>query len=204
MLNPFKRSHSVGSRGHIENLERLAQMHPGDKDISKALNSAKSSSGISLKGAAARIGGFGLGAAFTMAPLFTTPGGLDDKLRAVAGSGASAVGWAAGAKLGAASGAALGSVIPGLGTAVGAVTGTVLGGLAGAIGAEQIVSFGFQQMDRLVEGERAKRHLNWVNESAAFRTRKSATMRQQSLQAMNRGMMASRSVLGREASFMHM
>ena len=204
LLNPFKRTRSYGSKGHIKNLQKLAQLNPGDKGIQKALKSAEGSKGV-FKGMAGRVAGFGLGAAFTVAPLFTTPGGLDEKLRATAASGASAVGWAAGAKVGTSIGAGVGSaILPGVGTAVGAVGGFVVGGLVGATGADQLVTAGFRFADHLVESERAKRNLNWINDSSAFQTRKAATMRQQSLQAMNRGMMSSRSVLGREAAFMHM
>ena len=45
--------------------------------------------------------------------------------------------------------------------------------------------------------------LEWGKGSAGMNTRRAHTMRQQSLQEMNRGSMSARSLLGREAQYLH-
>jgi hypothetical protein len=65
-------------------------------------------------------------------------------------------------------------------------------------------AYGFA--NRLVDNERRRRGIEWngwAGQTQVFNTQKAATMRQRSLEAMNRGMMNARSAMGREASFMH-
>ena len=208
LRSPFRKELTEGSPRHIANLKRLAKLDPENKNILKALKSAESSSGAAssmLKRVGGKALGWGLAGAFALSPMFTTPGGVDKKLRATAGEIGATAGFAVGAKVGSVAGAAFaGAISGGILAPVGFVVGGLLGGFAGDEIGRAVPRIGFQFADKLVASERQKRHLNWVNDATAFRTRKAATMRQQSLSAMNRGMMASRSVLGREAAFAHM
>lgn len=201
----FSRTHRQGSAAHIKNLNQmLSNAKPGSpqyENIAKALSKAEQ--GTTKAGLMKRIGGVGLGAAFALMPAFTTPGGLPEKGRAVAGGLAGVAGWEVGSKFGMGLGAAIGSVIPGLGTAIGAGVGYIAGGLAGAIGFDEGAQALMRIPDNMVEEERKKRRLNWRGDQTAFMTRSAHTMRQQSLQAMNRGMNNARSMLGREGVFLH-
>jgi hypothetical protein len=199
--NPWRQQHKYGSPQHIKNLERMQVEMPGNKGIDRALEKAKK--GSSKLGMLGRTAGLGLGAAFTMLPAFLTPGSGQEKARAVVGGAAGLGGWFLGAKAGASVGGALGSVVPGLGTAVGTIIGAAVGAFAGSIAADE----GFQGLsripDRMVERERSRRKLDWVGDKRAFQTERASTMRQQSMQMMNKGMMSARSMLGREGVMLH-
>jgi len=104
---------------------------------------------------------------------------------------------------GAAIGAAAGSVLGPVGMAAGALVG-FFGGMMGGyvLGAEAFTGT-VELAEGLVDSHRQKRKFNWVGSTAAFDTRRAHTMRQQSLQLMNRGMMTARSTMGREAVMLH-
>lgn len=192
------RTHKAGSPQHIRNLEYLASMEPDNPNLVNALEKAKTTSQGSKSLSRTLFGGalkVGMGTAFVALPAFTTPGGISEKGRAVAGGLAGWAGWSAGATLG----AAIGSVIPVIGAPIGALA----GGLAASIGADEGMRALLTIPDNMVERERKRRNLNWVGNQDAFNTRSAATMRQMSLQAMNRGMATGRSALGREAVMFH-
>jgi hypothetical protein len=198
-LSPFRKTHKYGSPEHISGLKRIAAAYPENSGVMESLKKASASAGAGTKtGLLSRVAGAGLMTAFIAMPAFTTPGSPKEKARAVAGGAAGFAGWEIGSKVGMGAGAAIGSLIPVVGTAIGAGVGYLAGGLLGAIGADE----GFRSLsripDRMVERERSRRGLNWVNNQTAFMTQGAHTMRQQSLQAMNRGLMNSRSILGRE------
>jgi len=163
----------------------------------------KAEKGVSKFSIGKSMLGFGIGAAFTALPAFTTPGGIPEKAKAVGGGLAGVAGWELGSKAGMALGAAMGSVVPGLGTAIGAAVGYIGGGILGAVGAEQAFNALADIPDNMVKSVRDKRKLNWVGDQTAFMTQSAHTMRQQSLQAMNRGMTTARSMLGREGAMIH-
>jgi hypothetical protein len=206
-----------GSSQHISNLEKIQAQHPKDLNIKKAMQKAKSGKSIMKLGG--RLAGGALSVGFAAMPLFTTPGGISEKARAVGGGIAGMVGIAVGAKVGMATGAAIGgaigatvgSIVPGVGTAIGGIIGagigTAVGWVAGGFVGSELFEGAYHAAlaipDRMVDRERARRNLNWKNDTAAFTTQSAHTMRQQSLQAMNRGMMSSRSMLGREGVMLH-
>lgn len=81
------------------------------------------------------------------------------------------------------------------GTAGALVTLGVAGGLYG----------GYKAVDYLAQRGAASRspNLEWGGLSKSMTTRKAATMRQRSLAQMNRGAMSARSLMGREAQYLH-
>lgn len=202
----FRRTHKFGSQQHISNLEQMLAQQPDNPRFQKALTKAKAepvkrSLGRRIGGTAFKVG---IGAAFVALPAFTEPGGLKEKGTAVVAGAASYLGWEAGSKVGMGIGAAAGSaILPGIGTAVGGALGYVAGGLAGAVGVDEGVRALMKIPDNLVERERKRRNLNWVGNMDAFNTQSAATMRQMSMQAMNRGMATGRSAMGREAIMFH-
>jgi len=202
----WRRTKRQGSAKHIQNLRSmLSNVAPGSseyRNINKALSKAEQ--GTTKMGLAKRVGGFALGGAFALLPAFITPGGLPEKGRAVAGGLAGLAGWEVGSKAGMGVGAAIGMMIPIPGmAAVGGALGYVAGGFLGAIGADEGTQALMRIPDNMVERERKRRNLNWRGDQTAFMTRSAHTMRQQSLQAMNRGMNNARSMLGREGVFLH-
>lgn len=200
----FNTPYDIGSRQHVRNLEFMAAQNPDSRRIQNALNKARNPMKKSFaRKALGGLGHAGMMGAFVALPAFTTEGGLPEKGRAVAGGLAGWAGFEIGSKAGAGIGAAIGSVIPGIGTAIGGVVGFVGGGLLGAIGGEEGFGAIMSIPDTMVERERKRRNLNWVGNRDAFNTQSAATMRQMSLQAMNRGMATGRSALGREAIMFH-
>lgn len=204
MAAPWRRKAKYGGTRHIENLRRLQAADPGNKRIAKAIEKASAASGPSKFHIGKFAGRVGIAAAFTALPALTTPGSGADKARAAAGGLVGQVGWELGSRAGMSVGAGIGSaILPGIGTAIGAAAGFIIGGMAGAVGFDE----GFQALtripDRMVEKERARRNLNWKNDMSAFQTQRASTMRQLSLQAMNRGQMSARSMLGREGMMLH-
>ena len=198
----IRRPSKFGSTKHIMNLEALQAEYPNNKGVQRALNKAKA--GEPKMKIAARVGRLALGVGFVAMPFFTTPGGVPEKARGVAGGLAGLAGWEIGSKIGMATGAAIGTaILPGVGTAIGAGVGWLAGGLAGAAGLEDVFHGTIGIADRMVDRERARRRLNWHGDQTAFMTQNAHTMRQQSLQAMNRGMMNARSMLGREGVMLH-
>ena len=200
---PWRRTVKTGSAEHINNLQRMLAENPDNsKRINKAIEKAKMGSGKA--GSAALAGRIGIGAAFVAMPAFLTPGSGIEKARATAGAAAGQIGWSLGSRLGMGAGAAIGTaILPGVGT----VIGEAIGAIAGAFVGEYAFNEGFQALsrvpDRMVERERARRNLNWQGDTTAFMTQNAHTMRQQSLQAMNRGQMTARSMLGREGVMLH-
>ncbi len=200
LLSPWRAKHAEGSAQYVNNLRKLQKLHPNNPGIGKALAATE-------KGAARGIGrglaGGALGAAMVVAPAFMENGPAEEKARAVTKGIGGLAGFAIGAKAGAGIGAAVGSFVPLVGTAIGAAVGAIVGGIGGSIAGEEGTDFLTRIPDRMVERERAKRRLDWGNNSAAFQTQRAHTMRQQSLALMNRGQMSSRSLLGQEAMFVH-
>jgi len=199
---PWRKKHKVGSMEHIHNLRRMQAEKPNSKAIQRAITKAETSA--SKFGAGKLAASIGMGAAMVALPAFMTPGSGLEKARAAAGGVASIAGWEIGMRAGMGGGAALGNfILPGVGGLIGGGVGAIAGGLAGAIGADA----GFQALsripDRMVERERARRNLNWRGDTTAFMTQSAHTMRQQSLQAMNRGQQSARSMLGREGVMLH-
>ena len=203
-----------GSPQHIKNLEIIQSKHPKDLGIKKALEKAKTSKSL-LRGKGRLLQGAMIGA-FVAMPLFTTPGDIIDKTRAFGGGLAfqggmavgSFVGKAVGSSVAAGLGAAIGTaLLPGLGTGLGALAGKGIGWLVGGYAGGALAQGAYEGtlgvMDRAVDRERARRNLNWKHDQTAFMTQGAHTMRQQSLQAMNRGMMNARSMLGREGVMLH-
>ena len=195
-----------GSEQHLENLKQM-YAQTKDKKFIETFEKVRNRSSRTAKQTAMAQGGrawrgtkrmakLAGGATMALLPAITTSGGLKEKGLAMAAGTVGYAGWIAGGKAGAAAGFALGLA-----------PGAVIGGLIGAIAGGSVVEEGFRSLlkipDTIVERERARRDLNWVGDTAAFNTQKAYTMRQQSLLAMNRGLMNSRSMLGREAIMMH-
>jgi hypothetical protein len=197
-LNPWRRQHKFGSDQHIRNLESMLARDPNNVKISKAIDKAKLGAGKArgMLGRLAGAGGLALGAGFIALPAFITPGGPAERARAVAGGIAGYAGWSVGAKLGL-----------GIGTAIAGPIGGVIGGIVGAFGGSMLADDATQSIlripDRLVDRERSRRRLDWVGDKSAFQTERASTMRARSMEMMNRGMMTSRSLLGREAVMLH-
>jgi hypothetical protein len=207
----FRRTHKYGSPAHLSNLKimqkNFADPQAGDiGQIISKVNARNAADATKVQ----KAGGFVKGAigkalpvGFLALPAFTTPGTAKEKGRAVVGGAAGYLGWEAGSKLGMAAGAAIGSAVPGVGNVLGAAVGYLVGGFAGAIGADEGTQALTRVPDRLIQRERDRRKLDWVGDQTAFMTQSAATMRQQSLLAMNRGLMNARSALGRESIMMH-
>lgn len=202
--NVFNRPFEHGSPEHINNLKKLQRMEPDNESIAEALKRARAPKATSFASKLARgaLGGVG-SAAFTVLPAFVTPGGVKEKGRAVVGGIVGGAGAHGGMLAGAATGAALGSVFPVIGTGIGLVAGGLAGALAGGLGTDYLYQKVLGVADRAVDRQRDMRKLDWVKDQSAFQTKRAYTMRQQSLQAMNRGMTTSRSLMGREAMFTH-
>jgi hypothetical protein len=134
-------------------------------------------------------------------------GSTGDRAAAAAGEVAGGIGGGIGWFAGGATGAAIGSaILPGVGTVIGGLVGSFAGSFAGYSAGSGAVGTAYDFANRLVDNEKRKRGLewnDWAGQTQAFNTQRASTMRQRSLEAMNRGMMNSRSLMGREASFMH-
>jgi hypothetical protein len=175
LLNPWRRRASVGSPRYMSNLSKLQAMHPENKRIAKAIKQAKGHTS-SFK---SKLVAPGLSAAYVLMSMATTEGDIVEKGRAGAVAAISEVGFFAGSLFGPA----------------GAMAGSILFGSA----AEATIG----HADKIVDSERKKRGLDWGVNTAPFQTARAHTMRQQSLQLMNRGQMSARSLLGQEAVFVH-
>jgi phage tail tape-measure protein len=187
-------------------LARLQQLHPGDKGIAKAV-AAHAKEGKSVLG---RVGGAFKGAGFsalitagfTIGTMAMTEGSLEDKgiagVETLAGTALSIPG----STLGMAVGGTIGSVIPVFGTAVGMAAGWLIGGMVGWE-AGALIGKPLRYFQRKRDAEINRRRLGWVGNTAAFQTQSAWTMRQRSLEAMNSGQASARSLLGREATFLH-
>lgn len=211
-------------QGSAEHHRRLLDMEQAGIDTTKAQKglekTAKKKWGeLGKLGKVGRVGG-SLMKTGPMAAIMggvtaaTTEGSAVDKAAAGVAMGlGSTVGWEVGSKAGAWAGAATGAAIgtallPGIGTAIGGliggVAGYVGGGLLGAYGGEEIVNAGKNWMDKSVSyGQRQKYASGWKGDTSAYNTQKASTMRQMSMQAMNQGMMSSRSGLGHEGVMVH-
>jgi hypothetical protein len=209
LINPWRHKHAAGSPKYIRRLTELQRMHKGDTGIAKALKEARKMGGGGFAGAGAIK--YALGGAFVTSAIFATLGAMEagagqEGVEAARGATigiADFIGWEVGSKAGMGIGAAIGSAIPIVGTAIGAGVGYLAGGMAGAIAGGSMTEALTRIPDRLVEREQSKRRLNWGVQSPAFNTQRAHTMRQQSLSMMNRGTMSARSLLGREAMFVH-
>ena len=202
----FRPEATQNSWSHIRRMNKVRQglVDSGRsvKRIDKLIEAAKN--GKVGPGRISRLIGGKIGAGFIGYSVISEEGNILKKGRAGATATASTIGFTVGMKVGAGLGAAAGSLIlPGIGTAAGAVVGGVVGGLAGAIGAEKVVGAAWDVVTAPIERERKRRKLNWVNDNSAFMTQGAHTMRQQSLNAMNRGMTSARSMLGQEGMMFH-
>jgi len=205
----FSRTIPEGSPKHIRNLERAAKLYPDNPKIRQQINTLSKSAGRAGSKAGSLfskipIAGAAIGLGFMGYAAYSTPGGVYEKSLAAGATGAGMIAGTAGMWAGAVGGAAIGStILPGIGSLIGGVA----GGLAGSMGADMAASGAVYAVagvaDRMVQGERNRRTWDWVGSTAAFNTQKAATMRQQSLSAMNRGSMSSRSLLGKEAMYVH-
>lgn len=189
----FRGKVKAGSAEHIRRLEKIQRLHPNSEGVAKALEKAKG--GITKGGIAGRLLGPAVAIGYGAYSVATTEG-TAQKAEAGLGYAAGTIGWVAGAKVGAAAGAAVAGPL-------GAAVGALAGGMVGWTGAEEGVKAVASIPRRLAEREREKRQLSWGVPNAAFYTRQASTMRQVSLQAMNRGMTTARSALGQEAMFLH-
>jgi hypothetical protein len=197
----WRRPLESGSQQHIANLRRMQAADPKNGRITNALKKAEAGPG--RMGTLGTIGGGVIRAGFVALPAFLTPGSGYEKGMAVGRGMASVVGWDVGMKAGMATGAAIGSAVPLIGTAIGAGVGAIAGAFAGSVIGENVFDAVSSIPTGMVDETRKRRGLNWAGDTSAFNTQKAHTMRQQSLQAMNRGMMNARSMLGREAMMIH-
>ena len=193
LVSPWRRKNKPGSQQYIDNLRKIQSAHPGNKKIAKSLTKAEQ--GVQKAGWKGKLLGVGMVATVAL-PMFTTPGSMYDKTKA----SVSMLGWDIGAAVGMKLGAGVGAAIGG---PVGAVLGASAGYLAGGLTVSLGIDKAFNAADAAIDRERNKRQMNWVGNQAAFMTQGAHTMRQQSLQAMNRGMMSARSMLGREGMMLH-
>jgi hypothetical protein len=111
--------------------------------------------------------------------------------RAMGGIG-EAIGWEVGMTAGAAIGTA---VLPGIGTVIGGGIGAIGGMMGGSAIGHEIYDIG--------AGKYNKRGLEFRGDMTAFMTKGAMTMRQQSVMAIQRSAMNTRSALGAEAKYMH-
>lgn len=206
LRNAFKVRYRENSAEHIRRLEELHRLHPRASGAKKALLKARGGidpatgrrvmPGKLGHGIMSRAIGGGLGTALIMGEAMMTEGGAAEKMRGGIGGAAAMVGFMVGTKVGGAVGGYYGGP-------VGAIIGGAVGGFttsyAAGLTAELITGI----PERLVERERERRKFGWVNNHAAFQTQQAATMRQLSLQAMNRGQMSGRSMLGQEGILLH-
>ena len=207
-LNAFKISAREGSARQIRNLEHMVQKYPDSKRVAKALKAARGPQKMGKLGMAMCGAGAAFAAYSIAQPLLATRGSATDK---VYNSGREAfsymVGFPVGSTIGKATGTAigavLGSVVPFVGTAIGAGLGSLVGHVAGGFVGGELAGALYDIPQRMVDRERSRRNLNWRNDQSAFMTQSAFTMRQQSLQAMNRGMVTARSMLGREGIMLH-
>ncbi len=206
LLSPWRFKHEEGSASYVNRLRKLESVTKdpwAKKGIQKALADVEKGKSKTLLRGGSGLLGAGLGAAFIAAPAIMTNGPAEERARAATKGVGSSIGWWAGAKVGMGIGAAVGSYVPVVGTAIGAAVGWIAGGIAGSGAGEAIADATTRIPDRMVERERSRRKLDWGNNTAAFQTQRAATMRQQSLGLMNRGQMSARSLMGREATFIH-
>lgn len=201
----FRRGVKAGSPEHIRRLRAIGEVLPGARpEISKTIDKlsstgARRSFGSKLMRSLGPVATLG----FAAYSIFTEQGTVSDKIGAGAGSLAGGAGWAIGSKVGMGVGGAVGSVVPVVGYAIGAAAGFLIGGALGFSGVDTAIREVVGIPQRLVEREKRRRRLDWGVPNPAFYTRQAATMRQVSLQAMNRGYNTSRSALGQEGMFFH-
>lgn len=198
LSSPWRSKPTVGSYQYMENLRQLQKMHPKNRSIQKAINNVKRpvhkgafsrgmSSLMSVAGPAAVIGG---------SIYFAEDNTPHEIARSITTGIGADIGWIIGAKAGAGIGAAVGGPL-------GAVVGGALGAIGGGIAGGQLTDAMTRIPDQMVDSQRRRRSLDWGKQNAAFNTQRAATMRQQSLAAMNRGQLSARSLLGQEAVFVH-
>jgi len=184
LKNPWRKKARVGSPEYIRNLEKLDELHPGNKRIQDALHSARNpKTGVKavMGRAAGEILGGVAGVAFTGYAVYQAEGHRDKVQTAISGV-AGEVGFAIG---------------------TGLSGGNMLIGMASSFAATGLAEAGMSVTNKMVDAERAKRKYGWGAHTAPFQTERAHTMRQQSLQLMNRGQMSARSMMGQEAVFVH-
>ena len=193
------KTYEAGSKKHISNLRDLANRYPENPNIDSALKKAQ---GLAhqpkslIKRATSGMLGGALNAGFAGLTFATTEGSLATKSKATISELVGMQGF----NIGAAAGAAVGTAImPVIGTAIGALA----GGIGAQMGLSSAAQFVFNTTDRMVKTEQDRRNLNWVGNKSTFNSQGAYTMRQQSLQAMNRGLTTARTALGREAIMVH-
>jgi len=203
-MGMFRRTVQPGTQTHTRRLHMLDTM-PGDTSGAKKAIEAAGGRNIVQKGVSFKrfLGGPALALGFSAYTGATMQGSTAQRLGAAAGQITGLAGWEVGSKVGTSLGAVAGSVLGPVGTVVGAGVGYLAGGLAGFEAIDWVTRQGFGAADRLVDRARDRRKMSWGNPNPAFYTRQAATMRQVSLQAMNRGMMTARSALGHEGVFLH-
>ncbi|RLC11691.1 MAG: hypothetical protein DRI24_18435 [Deltaproteobacteria bacterium] len=206
MLSSMFRSQlRENSPEHIRAMEKLAM----ERNVSKGAVTKRMGNILEAKkgklgaGLGKRVFGGVLGGAYIGYAALSANGGAVKKIRGGVSATAETVGFAAGGKAGLALGAAAGSFAGPLGSVVGGALGMIGGGLLGAAG----FNMASEQMMDVLEGpakrEQRRRKVNWVHDNSAFMTQNAHTMRQTSLNAMNRGMTSARSMLGREGVMFH-
>ena len=207
LIAPWRPRYAEGSSQHLTNLRRLQAARPKHKGINRAIGKAEKAAMQTSKGMLGTVLGAAAGAMTIGTALYeayNTEGGTYEQAKAgISTIAGYTVGWGIGMKAGMGIGAAVGSIVPFVGTAIGAGIGALVGGFAGDHFTRAAIKGVTGVTDKMVESERRRRGLNWVGDKSAFQTQRAYTMRQQSLQAMNRGMMNSRSMLGREAMMVH-
>jgi len=200
----FKFQTRANSPEHIRAMEKIAMERGAFKGPTKRMASIlKAKEGRLGPGLGGRTFGGVLGGAYIGYAALSANGGAVKKIRGGVSATAETVGFAAGSNVGLALGAAAGSFAGPLGSVVGGALGMIGGGVLGAMG----FNMASEQMMDVLEGpakrEQRKRKVNWVHDNSAFMTQNAHTMRQTSLNAMNRGMTSARSMLGREGVMFH-
>lgn len=193
----------VGGPEHIRRLRQMANLPGANKSKINAAISKMEKQGIAkssaFKSVAGGALGIGLTAAMIVEPMISAEGGIGEKAKVGAVGIGDLAGWGVGEYAGRAIGARIGGA---LAPAAGGLAGGLVGGMLISGAVQGGIAFAEHLQDL---GSRNRIHgWKWGQNNPAFNTRKAATMRQYSLQQMNRGMMSSRSLLGKEAQIVHM
>lgn len=205
LANPWRRSFRENDPRYIERLRRLEAVTTDPtarKSIQESIKKASSGKASVLSRVGGGVLGVGLTGYMVAAPALDQ-NKPQEMARAMTKGIVAQGGFVVGSKVGMGVGAVVGSYIPVVGTAIGAAAGWLVGGIIGSVAGENATDALTRIPDRMVDAERSRRKLEWGNNINAFQTNRAATMRQQSLMAMNRGQMSARSLMGQEATFVH-
>lgn len=198
-----------GSKEHIQRMRQLAAntSDPAAKaKINKQISGLAKNGGVGSMGKA--IGGAllygGMTAGLVVAPFVATEGSITDRSKAAVSGAAFEVGSGVGGLAGKRAAAnVIGKSFLGRTVASGAVR---LGArMAGGFAMTAVAEAGMAGVDHMRDlGSKTRMNgLEWGQQNGAFDTQRAHTMRQQSLQQMNNGTMSARSLLGREAVYLH-